>query len=261
MKKWKAGIALVLALAVTGCGNAANNAGNAAGNAAGWAGNTVGNAIRGTGNAIGQAGNALGNAAGQAGNAAGNAARWGTNRVTDWTNRGGTQSVQFHPTTRTVDIRLSGTSARANARGGVAAGDMRGANVAGNWSAASTITVPVGWKVRVTAPSGAAWASNVYIVPYHGAASNRAGAFATGTPNTGTWTGPNWNGTRAGGTVRQGAAVPGGVSLAHGQTFTAAQPGHYAIVVSGNGYMNRLVDLVNVTNQSTAPSITTNYAW
>jgi hypothetical protein len=239
MKKWKAGIALLLALAVTGCGNAANNAGNAAGNAAGWAGNTVGNVVRGTGNVIGQAGNAVGNAAGQAGNAAGNAIRSGTNRATDWSggpnSRGGTQSVQFHPTTRTVDIRLSGAPMRANARGGVVAGDVRGAGVPANWSTASTITVPVGWKVRVTGPAGATWANNVYVVPYRGAGWTRTGGtLAPGAPNT---------------------------TLANGRTFTAAQPGHYAILVSGNGYTNHVVDFVNVTNQTTSPSIVTNHAW
>lgn len=251
--KWKAGMALLMVLSLAGCGTAANNAGNAAG----MAGNAVGNTVRGTGQAMRNTGNALGNAAGQAGNAVGNATRWGANRVGDMANgpdyNAGTQSVMFHPTTRTVDIRLGGTNVPANTRGGTVAGgavaggtvaggtvagNVRGANVAGNGNTASTITVPLGWKIKVTSPDGAGWANNVRIASYRGTDINRAGT-----------------------NFRPGAALAGGQLLPNGHTYTANSQGLYAIVVSGNGYTNRLVDFVNVTGRATAPGIATSHAW
>jgi hypothetical protein len=246
---WKTGAVLLTLLALTGCGNAANNAANATGNAAGFVGNTTGNVVRGAGNIIGQGANAIGNAAGQAGSAVGGAARGGMNRAGNGDVHGGSQTVQFNHATKTVDIRLSG--AAAGNRGGMAwaAGNARSN---GNWAGASTITVPVGWGIRVTSPRTAAWARDVYVVRYTGSAAG-VGGFGLGAASG------MANGLGTG--TRQGIGTAGGSHLANGQTFTASAPGVYAIVVSGNGLTNRVVDFVNVTRQATPPSVVTSNSW
>ncbi|CAM3739465.1 hypothetical protein [Alicyclobacillus pomorum] len=240
---WKTGAVLLTLLAVTGCGNAANNAANATGNAAGFVGNATGNVVRGAGNIIGQGTNAIGNAAGQAGNAVGGAARGGMNRVGDGNVYRGSQSVQFNNATKTVDVRLSGATAGNRAGTAWAGGTARA--VTGNWTGASTITVPVGWGVRVTSPRGAAWAGDVYVVRH------------TGGAGVGTWA-PGAAGMANGlGNVR----AAGGSHLANGQKFTPSAPGVYAIVVSGNGMATRVVDFVNVTRHAAPPSIVTSDVW
>jgi hypothetical protein len=247
---WKTGAVLLTLLAATGCGNAANNAANATGNAAGFVGNATGNVVRGAGNIIGQGANAIGNAAGQAGNAVGGTPRGGINRAGNGNVYRGSHSVQFNQATKTVDVRLSG--AAAGNRGGMAWAGGTARSVNGNWAGASTITVPVGWGVRVTSPREAAWAGDVYVVRYTGTAAG-VGGFAPGAA-----TGMA-NGLGAG--TRQGIGAAGGSHLANGQKFTPSAPGVYAIVVSGNGLVNRVVHFVNITRHEAPPSIVTADSW
>ncbi|GMA51889.1 hypothetical protein GCM10025857_32460 [Alicyclobacillus contaminans] len=235
--KWKAALAVLALVTVTGCGNGANNAGNAAGNAAGFVGNTTGNVVRGTGNIIGGGANAVGNGIARTGNAVGGAFRNGVNGTGAWATGdvySGSQTVAFNHAARRVDVRLADTTVRGNAvTGGTAAGPNNTRTGIGgtraNWASAATITVPLGWSVRVTSPKGAGWANNVYVVPYN----NR-------TPGTAI-------------TTRDGHL------LTNGHTFTAPAPGVYALVVNGTAATaaaNQVVDFIQVTRHATTPSIT-----
>ncbi|MCL6517613.1 hypothetical protein [Alicyclobacillus sp.] len=254
--RWTAAAGAILALALGGCGQAANhtaNAVNATGNAAALAARGTANAIRGVGNAATDAAR-LG--------PAGDRNAWTRNPFGTYA----TQSVEIDHAARTVNIRLANPAAPAAgapAAGWTAPGTpapaagwtaprtapagapapgwtvpgtrtapaaVPGTVTPGRTAAAATaptITVPTGWTVRVTAPATGTWNHGLAVVPY------RDGTAPVGTA---------------------AARTPGTSRVLN---FRANTAGLYAIVATTPGAADRVLDILNVSNGNRTPAVLT----
>ncbi|SFU82837.1 hypothetical protein SAMN05421543_109104 [Alicyclobacillus macrosporangiidus] len=231
---WTATAGALLALATGGCGQAANhtaNAVNATGNAAGLAARGTANVIRGAGNAVTDA-TRLG--------PAGDRNAWTRHPFTAAGVPVASQSVEVDPGTRTVNIRLAGTTRTDGVAPGTRAGAAvpgavtPGAAVApgtaaapGRPALAPTVTVPTGWTVRVTAPAASAWNHGLAVVPYRD------------------------------GTAPVGAAAARTPGVSRALNFRANHAGLYALVVTTPGQADRVIDILNVSNGNRTPAVLT----
>jgi hypothetical protein len=284
--------ALLLFAATTGCANTANDTVR---NATGFAGRTTGNAVRDIGrtavNTAESTGQRVNSAAGYEINPSRHSGgiQWNTSMPSLSPHAPGahpgiiTQSVSVQQGNRTVQLTIhpAGTAPGPISRAGGFATD-----------AETTLTVPVGWSVRISDLSRTNQA--VAVVPYHGTSaihSDRARADVGGTV-FGPRRGPTANrfadasGFGAGAYVGTPGAYGGTTGGAHaGMTgpriptsggnaenlartvvdsngtrvaaFNASKPGMFAVLYGRNP--GRIIGYIRVANTSERPSVTTHH--
>lgn len=267
---WITGLALTALVPLAGCGNAANQAGNAAG----FAGSQIANGVR-------QGWNTVGNATGIRPDQNGNnpTLRQGTGTAA----MAGSHSVQVDNATRTIHIAMANLPANQHG-GNLLNGNGNRAGLAGGTTASSWnsmhITVPTGWTIRLT--GNRTGGDSIAMVPYSAARGPNGtlnpglnqGANA-GAAGFGASTNPRANDTslyhaNAGGGVggANGVGSPGvrtpGTAMNNTRTNTAnnmgtqvlraTTPGTYFIVYRQPGRREQVLEVVTVSNSIRMPS-------